>query len=88
MAGLFWLLLFDVAVSVVVISIFGSPRTSLASAITLSVVLASVPAGAAAHAIRRRKPPFRFGIPATAVIVTIIWGVCSFGLFVRTYYGN
>jgi hypothetical protein len=78
-------LLLEVAITVVVIAIFGNPHTSFASALALSLALGSLPAGAVAYAIRRRKPPLRFGIPATAVFVTITWAVFAFGLFVRTY---
>jgi hypothetical protein len=82
-----WLLLIEVTVIVMVIAIFGNPRSSLASALALSLALGGLPAGGAAYAIRRRKPPFRFGLPATAIIVTVIWAVCAFCLFIRTYQG-
>ena len=82
---LLWVVLAEVSIVVVVIAIFGNPHTSVAASVAVSVALASIPAGGVAHAIRRRKPPLRFGIPATALIVTIVWGVVAFALFVRTY---
>jgi hypothetical protein len=81
----FWLALIEVAIVAAVVKVFGDPHSSLASAVALSLAVGSLPAGGAAHALRRRKPPLRFGIPATAVIVAFIWGVCAFALFVRTY---
>jgi hypothetical protein len=78
----------EIAIVLVVIGIFGDPTTKLASAVALSIALASLPAGGAAYAIRRRKPPFRFGLPATSFFVAIIWGICAFGLFIRVYEGN
>lgn len=77
----------EIAIVVVVTVIFGNPRSSFASALALSLTLASLPAGAAAYAIRRRVPSLRFGLPATAIIVAVIWGVCAFALFIRTYRG-
>jgi hypothetical protein len=38
----------------------------------LSLAIGSVTAGGAAYAIERRKPPLRFGLPATAISVTVI----------------
>ena len=82
---LLWLVLGDVAVSVVVVASLGNPRTSLASALVLAMALACLPAGMAAHRLRRRKPPFRFGLPATALITGVLWGTCAFLIFIRTY---
>lgn len=78
-------ILVEIVITVIVVATVGNPRSSSAAAIALSLTLGSLPAGAAAYAIRRRKPPFRFGLPATAIIVTVIWGVCAFCLFIRTY---
>ena len=80
-----WVLLAEVSIVVVVVAIFGNPRTSLAAAVAASLALGSLPAGAVAYALRRRRPPLRFGIPATALIVAIVWGVVAFGVFVRSY---
>jgi hypothetical protein len=80
-----WLLFIEVAVTIVVTAAFGSPRTSFASALVISLAIGSLPAGYSAYALRRREPPFRFGIPATVLIATVIWGVFSFVVFVQTY---
>lgn len=77
--------LVEFAVVAVVAAIFGNPRSSFAAALAASLALGSLPAGAAAYVLRRRKPPLRFGIPATAIIAIVIWGVFAFGLFIRTY---
>jgi len=82
-----WLLVVEVVATILVVWTFGNPRTSLSAAVALSLTIGALPAGGAAHAIRRRKPPFRFGLVATAIITAVVWAACAFALFIRTYRG-
>jgi hypothetical protein len=75
----------EIAVTLIVIAAFGNPRTSVAAALALSISIGSIPAVGAEHALRRRKPPLRFGLPATAIIVVVIWVAFATVLYVQTY---